>query len=54
MSQVVVFVVFWMVVIGAGIWMVSEELTDRRRERLFFRRLNAERQRLADRYGFRN
>lgn len=53
MSQVVVFVVFWIVVIGAGAWMVAEEMTDRKRERIFFRRLHAERQRLAERYGLR-
>jgi hypothetical protein len=54
MSQVLVFVAFWMVVIGVGTWMVSEEMADRKRERIFFRRLNAERQRLAERYGARN
>ncbi len=53
MSQIVVFGVFWMLVIGAGAWMVGEEMSDRKRERIFFRRLRAERQRMADRYGLR-
>ena len=52
MSLVLIFAVFWMVVIGVGAWMVSEEMADRKRERIFFRRLQAERQRQADRYGF--
>lgn len=51
MNLIVVFVAFWMTVIGVGAWMVAEEITDRKRERLFFRRLQAERQRMAERYG---
>lgn len=53
MNLVVVFAVFWMTVIGVGAWMVAEEMADRKRERIFFRKLDVERRRLAERYGFR-
>lgn len=53
MNLIVVFAVFWMTVIGAGAWMVAAEMDDRKRERMFFRRLQAERRRLEERYGLR-
>lgn len=51
MNLIVVFAAFWMTVIGVGAWMVAEEMADRKRERMFFRRLKAERRELAERYG---
>lgn len=53
MDMMVVFAVFWMTVIGVGAWMVAEEMADRKREKLFFRQLRSERERMAARYGFR-
>lgn len=53
MDMLVIFTVFWMTVVGVGAWMVSEELADRKRERQFFRQLRSERERMAQRYGFR-
>ena len=51
MNLIVVFVAFWMLVIGVGVVMLAEEAADRRRDRVFFRQLRNERERMARRYG---
>lgn len=53
MSSFAFFVVFWIGILAILSLMISEEVADRRRDRMFIRNLQSERQRMARRYGIR-
>jgi len=53
MDLVVFFVVFWIAIAAILSLILIEQATDRQRDRMFLRQLQSERQRMAQRYGFR-
>ena len=53
MNMMVYFVFFWIGIVAILSLILIEQATDRQRDRMFFRQLQNERRRMAERYGFR-